>query len=113
MESKAILKYVRIAPRKMRLVADQVRGKRLEDALSILEYSLKGSAKPIEKTLKSAVSNMLNRPEAKKLDTDSIWIKAITIDEGPTLKRWMPRAMGRATRINKRTSHLVVVLASE
>ena len=113
MESTAKLKYLHIAPRKMRLVADQVRGKRLEDALTVLEYSLKVASKPIEKTLKSAASNMLNREEAVKIDTDKIWIKKITVDEGPTAKRWRPRAMGRATRIHKRTSHLIVVLASE
>lgn len=113
MESVAKLKYVRISARKMRLVADQVRGKRLEDALTVLEYSLKGASKPLEKTLKSAASNMLNREEATKIDTDKIWIKKITVDEGPTAKRWRPRAMGRATKINKRTSHLVVVLASD
>ncbi len=113
MESTAKLKFARIAPRKMRLVADLVRGRRLEEALTILEYSLKGAAKPIEKILKSAVSNMLIREEAKKIDTDKIWIKKITVDEGPTAKRWRPRAMGRATRILKRSSHLIVVLASE
>ena len=113
MESTAKLKFVRIAPRKMRLVADLVRGRRLEEALTILEYSLKGAAKPIEKILKSAVSNMLIREEAKKIDTDKIWIKKITVDEGPTAKRWRPRAMGRATRILKRSSHVIVILASE
>jgi large subunit ribosomal protein L22 len=110
MESKAILKYIRIAPRKMRLVADQVRGRRVEEALVILEFSLKNAAKPLEKTLKSALSNMLSQEEAKKLDTDKIYIKTITVDEGPTGKRWLPRAMGRATRINKRTSHLTITL---
>ena len=113
MESKAKLRYLRIAPRKMRLVADQVRGRKLEEALTILEYSLKGASQPIEKTLKSAAANMLNSEEAQKIDTDTIWIKTITVDEGPTAKRWRPRAMGRATRILKRTSHLVVTLASE
>jgi large subunit ribosomal protein L22 len=111
MESKAVLKYVRIAPRKMRLVADQVRGKRVEEALVILEFSLKNAAKPLEKTLKSALANMLIREEAKKMDTDKIYIKTITVDEGPTGKRWLPRAMGRATRINKRTSHLTITLS--
>jgi large subunit ribosomal protein L22 len=113
MESIAKLRYTRTAPRKMRLVADQVRGKRLEDALTILEYSLKGASKPIEKTLKSALANLMNRPEAKKIDTDKIFIKTITVDPGPTAKRWLPRAMGRATRILKRTSHLTVVLSVE
>ncbi len=113
MESIAKLRYTRIAPRKMRLVADQVRGKRLEEALTILEYSLKAAAKPIEKTLKSALANMLSSEEAKNIDTDKIWIKSILVNEGPTAKRWRPRAMGRATRINKRTSHLEVVLSSD
>jgi len=113
MESKAKLRYLRIAPRKMRLIADLIRGRRVEEALTILEYSLKGAAKPLEKTLRSAVSNMLISEEAKKIDTDKIWIKKIVVDEGPTAKRWMPRAMGRATRINKRSSHLVVILSSE
>ncbi len=110
MESKAILKYVRIAPRKMRLVADQVRGLKLDAALTILEYSLKGAAKPIEKTLKSSLANLMNKDEARKIKTDNIFIKTIKVDEGPTLKRFKPRAMGRATRILKRTSHLTVVL---
>lgn len=97
----------------MRLVADLVRGVRLNDALSILEYSLKKSSQPIEKTLKSAMSNMMNLPEAKKINADSIYIKRINVQEGPTAKRFMPRAMGRATRIRKRTSHLTVVLAAD
>ncbi|MBC8279052.1 MAG: 50S ribosomal protein L22 [FCB group bacterium] len=113
MESIAKLRYLRISPRKVRLVADQIRGRKLEEALTILEYSLKGAAKPIEKTLKSAAANMLSSEKAQKINTDTIWIKAITVDEGPTAKRWRPRAMGRATRILKRTSHLRVVLASE
>ena len=110
MESKAILKYIRISPRKVRLVADLVRGKKVEDALSILEYSLKGASLPVEKTVRSALANMMNKEEAKKLNTDSIVISSIVVDEGPVAKRFRPRAMGRATRILKRTSHLTVIL---
>ena len=113
MESKAKLKYLRIAPQKMRLVADLVRGKKLNEALTILEFSLKKAAKPIEKTLKSSLANMMNAKDAGKIDSDDIYIKIIKVDEGPTMKRFMPRAMGRASRINKRTSHLTVVLAVE
>ena len=113
MESKAKLKYMRIAPRKMRLVADQIRGRRVDQALTVLEYSLKGSAKPIEKTLRSALANLMNKDEAKKVNTNDIYIKSITVDEGPTLKRFMPRAMGRASSILKRTSHLTIVLATD
>ncbi len=112
MESTAKLKYVRIAPRKMRLVADQIRGRRVNDALNILGYSLKAASLPIEKTVRSALSNLMNREEAKKIDTNEIFIKSITVNEGPTAKRFIPRAMGRATRILKRTSHLTVVLDS-
>jgi large subunit ribosomal protein L22 len=110
MESKAILKYIRISPRKVRLVADLVRGKRVEEALSILEYSLKGASLPVEKTIRSALANLMNKEEAKKLDTDSIVISSIVVNEGPVAKRFRPRAMGRATRILKRTSHLTVTL---
>jgi large subunit ribosomal protein L22 len=113
MESIATLKYLRVAPRKMRLVADQIRGKQVNEALVILEYSLKNASIPIEKTLRSSLSNMMNKEEASKIDSDSIFVKTIKVDEGPTLKRFKPRAQGRATRINKRTSHLTVVLASE
>ena len=110
MESIAKLRYIRISPRKMRLVADQIRGKRVEEALTILEYSLKRGARFIEKTLKSALANLMNREDAKRVDTDKIFIESIIVDEGPTAKRWIPRAMGRATRIRKRTSHLTITL---
>jgi len=113
MESIAILKYLRVAPRKMRLVADQIRGKRVNEALVILEYSLKNASVPIEKTLRSSLANMMDKKEASKIDSENIIVKTIKVDEGPTLKRFKPRAQGRATRINKRTSHLTVVLASE
>lgn len=111
MESTAKLKYIRIAPRKVRLVADQVRGKRVEEALNILGYSLKSASEPIEKTLRSALANLMNQKEAKKVDTAKIFVRSITVNEGPTAKRFLPRAMGRATRILKRTSHLTVILS--
>jgi large subunit ribosomal protein L22 len=97
----------------MRLVADQVRGRNLNEALTVLEYSLKNAARPLEKTLRSALANMMIQPEAKKIDTNSIYIKWITVDEGPTMKRFLPRAMGRATPILKRSCHLTVILSTE
>lgn len=112
MESTAKLKFLRIAPRKMRLVADQVRGLKLDQALTILEYSLKNASIPIAKTLRSSLANLMNKEDSGKINTDEIFIKTIKVDEGPTLKRFKPRAMGRATRILKRTSHLTVVLDS-
>jgi large subunit ribosomal protein L22 len=113
MESTAKLKYIRIAPRKVRLLADQIRGKRVEEALTILEFSLKAASLLVEKTLKSALANLMNTEDAKKIDTDKIYIKTIIVDEGPTAKRFRPRAMGRASRILKRSSHLTVILATE
>jgi large subunit ribosomal protein L22 len=108
MEVSAKLRYLRIAPRKARLVADLVRGKRIEDAINTLNFCPRRAAQPIAKLLHSAVANA---DQAGEIDVDTLFVKTITVDEGPTLRRFMPRAMGRATRINKRTSHISVVLA--
>lgn len=111
-EATARAKWVRITPRKMRLVADMVRGKPVRDAMNALGFSLKRAAVPIDKAVRSALANMMQMDEASKLSEDQVFIKTIMVDEGPTLKRWRPRAMGRATRIRKRTSHLTVILSS-
>jgi large subunit ribosomal protein L22 len=108
MEVSAKLRYLRIAPRKARLVADLVRGKRVEDAINTLNFCSRRAAQPIAKLLHSAVANA---DEKGEIDVDTLFVKTITVDEGPTLRRFVPRAMGRATRINKRTSHIRVVLA--
>jgi large subunit ribosomal protein L22 len=107
MKSKAIAKHVRISPRKARLVIDQVRGKRVEDALNMLQFSPKKGADIIKKLIDSAVANA---EQNSKVDVDNLYILRAFADEGPTLKRFRPRAMGRATRIRKRTSHLTIVL---
>ncbi len=107
MEAKAVAKYVRMSPQKARLVLDMVRGKKVEEALSILALSQKKPAKLVAKAVRSAVANA---SQLSKVDVDSLFIKRITVDEGPMLKRWRPRAMGRATRIRKRTSHITVIL---
>jgi ribosomal protein L22 len=103
-------RYVRIAPRKARLVADQVRGLPLEDALPLLRFSTRGAAQDIRKLLESAAANAETNHD---LVADELLIKDIHVDEGPTLRRYRPRALGRATRINKRTSHIAVALTPE
>ncbi|MDP8228097.1 MAG: 50S ribosomal protein L22 [Candidatus Electryoneaceae bacterium] len=113
LQARAIAKWVRIAPRKMRLVADMVRGKMVHEAVNELHYSTKRAAEPVEKTVRSALANLLIQDEAAKLDPDTVYISEIKVDEGPTWRRWRPRAMGRATRIRKRTSHLTVVVSSK
>jgi len=110
MEVKSISKFLRVSPHKARLVADLVRGKRVADALTILKFTPKKSARLVNKTLRSAIANAEN---TQVMDVDSLFVKTILIDEGPRLKRWRPRAMGRATRILKRTSHITVVLAEK
>ncbi len=107
MEIKAAAKYVRVSPRKIRLIMDEVRGKKVEDALHMLSFAPQKGAFILKKLIDSAVANAENN---RGIDVDTLYIKRIFGDEGPTLKRWRPRAQGRATRIRKRTSHLTVIL---
>ena len=107
MESRAAAKFVRISPQKARLVMDQIRGKKVGDALKILTFAPQKGAKLIKKLVDSAVANAENNLE---IDVDNLYVHKIFADEGPTLKRFRPRAMGRASRIRKRTSHLSVIL---
>jgi ribosomal protein L22 len=104
---KASARYVRIAPRKARLIADQVRGMHIEKARALLQFSPRGAAQPIHKLIDSAAANAENNHD---LVGDEMRVTSITVDEGPTLRRFRPRAMGRATPINKRTSHIRVAL---
>ena len=108
MDVKANVKFLKISPRKVRLVASLVRGLEVEKALDQLKFMSKKAAKPTMKLIASAVANAENNFELKK---DNLIIKEIRVDEGPTLKRWMPRARGRATSIRKRTSHMQLTLA--
>jgi ribosomal protein L22 len=103
-------RYVRVAPRKARLIADQVRGLPLEDARTLLRFSARGPARDIAKLIDSAASNAENNHD---LVADDLLVSDIHVDEGPTLRRYRPRALGRATRINKRTSHIAVALTPE
>lgn len=107
MGPKATLRHLRMSPRKVRLVIDLIRGRSVEEALNILTFSPKAASEPVGKLLKSAVANA----DAKGgYDLDNLFIKTATVDEGLTWKRWLPRAMGRATRIRKRTSHVHIEL---
>lgn len=107
MESKAIARYIRIAPRKVRLVVDLIRGKQVGEALAILKHTPKAASPVVEKVLKSAIANAEHNFE---MDVNSLVVGQVFVDQGPTLKRFRPRAMGRASRIHKRTSHVTVVL---
>ncbi len=107
---RASARYVRVAPRKARLVADQVRGLQIEKARALLQFSPRGAAADIGKLIESAAANAENNHD---LVADEMRIAEITVDEGPTLRRFRPRALGRATPINKRTSHIAVALSPE
>ena len=107
MESKAVAKYIRISPQKARLVADVVRGMGVDKALTTLRFMPKKGATLIQKVLESAVANATQDDQT---DVDTLIVKKIVIDGGPSLKRIRPRAQGRATRVIKRTSHITVVL---
>jgi ribosomal protein L22 len=104
---RASARYVRIAPRKARLIADQVRGLHIEKARALLQFSPRGAASDIHKLIDSAAANAENNHD---LIGDEMKVSSITVDEGPTLKRYRPRAQGRATPIHKRTSHIAVAL---
>ena len=107
METRAVAKYIRISPQKARLVADVVRGKDVETALTTLRFMPKKAAKILRKVLESAVANA---EQTETIDVDTLYVKEIQVNGGPMLKRFRPRAMGRATKILKRTSHITVVV---
>jgi len=114
-EARAIQRTARQSPYKMRLVIDQIRGLGVNDALALLQFSKKHAAKQISKVLKSAVANaeQAARTTDKSLDVDQLYIKQATVNEGPKLKRWTPAAMGRATPMHKRTSHVEIIVAEK
>jgi len=108
MEVKASLKHLRIAPRKVRLLADLIRGKSVEEAQTILSFSVKRASLPLFKLLKSAAANAKNN---LGLEESNLYISKITVDEGPKLKRWRARSRGQAFEIQKKTSHINLVLS--
>jgi large subunit ribosomal protein L22 len=111
MEVKSINRYVGTSPRKMRLVVDLIRGKGVEEALSMLHFVPKHAAKTAEKVLRSAISNYQNRDEAGRVDTSTLFIKTAFVNGGPMAKRVLPAPMGRAFRIRKRSNHITIIVA--
>lgn len=107
---RAVAKYIRTSPRKMRLVADLIRGKSAQEAWAILEYTPKRAAGPMKKCLESAIANAQNNND---ISPEALRVHRVMVDEGPTLKRFTPRARGRASAIKKRTSHITVIVAPE
>ena len=108
--AKATAKIVRIAPRKVRLVVDAVRGKSVAEAISTLRFANRGAAKPVEKVLNSAVANAEHNFD---LNAEDLIVSEAYVNEGPTLKRFRPRAQGAASGINKRTSHITIVVSEK
>ena len=114
MESKAVLRHARVSARKARLVADLVRGKGVPDAIEILTFAQKKSAPLVKKLIESAVANAERggRDGQGSVDVDGMFVKAVFVDGGPMLRRFRPRAQGRATKVLKKTAHITVVLGT-
>lgn len=110
MEGRAIARFVRGSPRRARQVADLIRGKPVEEAYAILDFTPKAAVRSIRETLRSAVHNVLDQDESRRIGVEDLVVKRIAVDEGPRLKRIRPRAMGRAYRVRKRSKHVTVVV---
>jgi len=112
-EARAVARHVRVTPQKARRVVDLIRGKNAVDAVSLLRFAPQGAAEPVRKVLESAIANARVKADlvAERFDERELVVATATVDEGPTMKRFRPRAQGRAGRINKRTSHITVVVA--
>ena len=110
MDAKAAVRFSRIAPRKARQVIDMIRGKRVGDAQTILKFTPRFAAEVIGKVLNSAIANAENN---HKMNRDRLYVSEAYVDQGPTMKRFMPRAQGRASAIHKRTSHITIVVAEK
>lgn len=106
----ASLSYLRVAPRKVRLVANEVRGMQVGEALALLKYTTAAAAKPLAKLLRSAVANA--EQKGGRVDVDALVVKTLNVDQGPKMRRFMPRAQGRAFRVEKKTSHVYVELGT-
>jgi len=113
-ESIARVRHIRVTPQKARRVVDMIRGKQAEEALAILKFAPQGASQPVFKLVASAMANARVKADATNefLDEQDLYVARAFVDEGTTLKRFQPRAQGRAFRINKRTSHITVVLAT-
>ena len=113
MEATAKLRYLRITPRKVRAVADLIRGKNVNQALNTLMYVEKRAAEPVAKLLRSAVANAEQAAKNQQFDADQLTVKSLMVDQGPSLRRFMPRAMGRAFKVLKKTSHISLTISDE
>ncbi|MDE2679094.1 MAG: 50S ribosomal protein L22 [Gemmatimonadetes bacterium] len=115
MEARAIARHIRMSPRKVRLVVDQIRGRSVNEAISVLTFSKKAAAVPVSKTLLSAIANAqdLADRDGDSVDVDELVVSRAFVDEGPTLKRWRARAMGRASPRRRRTSHITVEVTAK
>lgn len=111
MEARAIKKYIGSSPRKMRLVVDLIRGKSVDEAINILHFTPKHATTVVEQTLRSAVANLMNANDSKRLEPENILVKTIFVDNGPMQKRILPAPMGRAFRVRKRSNHLTIIVA--
>ncbi|MCD4849021.1 MAG: 50S ribosomal protein L22 [Candidatus Aegiribacteria sp.] len=112
MEAIAKARFVKVPPRKARYIADLIRGKTVNQALSVLMTVPRNSSRIIEKILDSAVANAIHKSEGERLDVDELVVTNVIVNEGPTIMRWRPRARGRATKIRHRTSHITVTVVN-
>lgn len=110
MEARALKRYIGSSPRKMRLVVDLIRNKKVDEAIGILRFTNKNAAKVVEKTLLSAYSNLINKLDSGRLSQNEVVVKDAYVNEGPSMKRVLPAPQGRAFRIRKRSSHLTLVV---
>lgn len=115
MEARALKKHIRSSPRKMRLVVDLIRGRKADDALTVLRFNTKLAARDAEAVLRSAISNLnfKNRDEGKSFRDNDIYVKEIFVNQGPSMKRIRPAPMGRAYRVRKRSHHLTIIVATK
>ncbi len=113
LEARALNRYISSSPRKMRLVIDLIRGKSVDEALTILHFSPKHASKAAERVLLSAVSNLHNKDEGSRLETNEMYVKEAYVNEGPSAKRMLPAPMGRAYRMLKRSNHVTIVVAQK
>jgi large subunit ribosomal protein L22 len=113
MEAKAVNKYIGSSPRKMRLLIDLIRGVSVNKALEVLHFHPKHASRDAEKTLRSAVANLMNKDESVKVETEDIFVKEAFVNQGPTAKRIQPAPMGRAYRVRKRSCHLTIIVETK
>jgi large subunit ribosomal protein L22 len=113
MEARAVNRFIGSSPRKMRLVIDLIRGESVDKALEVLHFSPKHSSKDAERTLRSAVSNLINKEESARVEPTDLFVKEVYVNVGPTLKRISAAPQGRAYRIRKRSCHLTIIVAKK